>query len=288
MLETPHRELRGGLVRIRSFLSSLAPAEKKVAEFVLKHPEKVIYLSVTQLAEECRVGESTVIRFCQTTGFRGYQELKLVLARDLVEPEEHLTDGITNQDSLAVVAKKVGYTNSKALEDTYRVLDLSELERAVTAILAARKLEFYGVGASGTTALDGKYRFMRLGICCDAITDAHVQMMSAATLGPEDVAIGISFSGSTKDVVGSLAKAKERGAAVICITAYARSPLAGVADIKLITASNETPLGSGSFRSKIAQLHVLDLLYTCAALRLGQKGRYYTELTAEAVLDKLY
>ena len=75
---------------------------------------------------------------------------------------------------------------------------------------------------------------------------------------------------------------------MISITAYARSPIAKVADIKLITASNETPLGSGSLRSKIAQLHILDLLFTGVALRLGQKGRYFTDLTAEAVVDKLY
>lgn len=288
MATTQSRDLRGGLARIRSVCSSLAPAEQKVANYILQNYEKAIYLSVTQLAEGSGVGESTVIRFCQNAGFRGYQELKLVLARDLVEPEENISEGITNQDSLEVVAKKIGYANSKALEDTFRVMELKELQSAIDTIVNARKVEFYGVGASGVTGLDAKFRFMRLGIMCDAITDSHVQMMSAATLCADDAAVGISFSGSTKDVVGSLAKAKERGAKVICITAYARSPIAKVSDIKLITASNETPLGSGSLRSKIAQLHILDLLYTGVALRLGPKGRHYTELTAEAVLDKLY
>lgn len=282
------RDLRGGLARIRSVCSSLAPAEQKVAHYVLENYKEVIYLSVTQLAESSGVGESTVIRFCQNAGFRGYQELKLVLARDLVEPEENISEGITYQDSLEMMVKKVSYANQKVLEDTFEIMDLEELQKAIDSIVRARKVEFYGVGASGVTALDAKNRFMRLGVLCDAAVDSHVQIMSAAMLGPEDVALGISFSGSTKDVVESLAKAKERGATVICITAYARSPIAKVADIKLMTASNETPLGSGSLRSKIAQLHILDLLYTGLALRLGQKGRYFTDLTAEAVVDKLY
>ena len=281
-------ESRGGLPKIRSVYSYLAPAEQKVASYVLENCQNVIYMSVTQLAEAVGVGESTVIRFCQNAGFSGYQELKLILARDLVEPDDHISEGITSTDSLAVMAKKVGYANAKALKETFKILDLEQLQTAITAISDARKVEFYGVGASGVTAMDAKYRFLRLGILCDALTDSHMQAMAAMTLQPSDVAIGISYSGSTKDVVGSLVKAKERGAKVICITAYGRSPIAKISDVKLISAATETPLGSGSLRSKIAQLHILDLLYTGVALRLGAQGQYYNELTAKAVLDKLY
>ena len=287
-LEEYGRELRGGLVRIRSVYSTLAPAERRVADFIFDNYKQVIYMSVTQLAEAVGVGDATVIRFCQNAGFRGYQELKLVLARDLVEPSEDLSEGVTADDSLSTMAKKVGYASRNALEDTMKMLDLQELDRAISALVQARRIQFYGVGPSGLTALDAKYRFLRLGLLCDAVADSHIQMMSAAVLDERDVVMGISISGSTKDVVQVVNKAKERGATTICVTAYARSPLANEADIKLITASVETPLGSGSLRSKIAQLHILDLLYTGVAMRLGSKGRTYTELTAEAVLDKLY
>lgn len=286
--ETDLRDLRGGLARIRSVYSTLAPAERKVADFIFANHKQVIYMSVTQLAEGVGVGDSTVIRFCQNAGFRGYQELKLVLAKDLVEPSEDLSEGITAADSLQTMARKIGAASKSALEDTMKMLDLRELERAITVLSKARKIEFYGVGASALTALDAKYRFIRLGLMCDAVSDSHIQMMSAAVLDDRDVVVGISFSGSTKDVVEVVAKAKERGATAICVTAYSRSPLAKEADIKLITASIETPLGSGSLRSKIAQLHILDLLYTGVAMHLGAKGRVFTELTAEAVLDKLY
>ncbi len=282
------RELRGGLIRIRSVYNTLAPAERKVADFITENYKQVIYMSVTQLAEAVGVGDSTVIRFCQNAGFRGYQELKLVLAKDSVEPSEDLSEGITAADSLESMVKKLGYASKNSLDDTIKMLNVVDLERAIAAIIQARRIEFFGAGPSGLTALDAKYRFMRLGLVCDAVSDSHIQMMSAATLDERDVVMGISFSGSTKDVVEAVVKAKGRGATAICVTAYARSPLANQADIKLLTASVETPLGSGSLRSKIAQLHILDLLYTGVAMHLGSKGRIYTELTAEAVLDKLY
>lgn len=288
LAEVEQRARMGGLVRIRSVYHTLAPAERKVADFVAGHVSEVIYMSVTQLAERVGVGDSTVIRFCQNAGFRGYQELKLVLARDLVEPSEDLSGGISPADSLEVMSRKVGSANKTALEDTIRILEIEELDRAITALIKARKIEFFGVGPSGLTALDAKYRFLRLGLSCDAVSDSHIQLMSAALLDERDVVVGISFSGSTKDVVQVVSNARMRGATAICVTAYARSPLANEADIRLVTASAETPLGSGSLRSKIAQLHILDLLYTGVAMRLGSTGRAYTELTAEAVLDKLY
>ena len=120
------------------------------------------------------------------------------------------------------------------------------------------------------------------------LVDPHLQAMSAATLGPQDVAVGISHSGSTKDVVDSVSRAKAAGATVICITHHARSPITRVADIKLLTASSESPLGSGAIRSKIAQLHVLDVLFTGVVMRMRERALEYTEKTAEAVLDKLY
>jgi DNA-binding MurR/RpiR family transcriptional regulator len=288
MLVDDGHVVRGALARIRSVYASLAPAERKVADVILEQYQKAIYMSVTQLAEACGVGESTVIRFCQNAGFRGYQELKLVLARDLVDPAEHLTEGVSVDDPLESLVKKVGFTNVRSIDDTIKLLDIRAFDTAANWLMEARRIQFYGVGQSGVTALDAKYRFMRLGLTCDALTDSHVQMMSAATLRPWDLAIGISFSGSTIDVVEAIEKAKERGAKTMCITAYARSPLAKAADIKLIAASSETPLGSGSLRSKITQLLVLDLLYTVVALRLGEQGHMYTELAAEAVLHKLY
>lgn len=165
---------------------------------------------------------------------------------------------------------------------------MSELEKAVDAIINARKIQFYGVGASGYTALDAKYKFMRLGLNVDANLDAHIQAISAVSLTDKDVAVGISFSGSTKDTVETCRLAKEAGAKVIAITNYARSPITSVADIVLLTSAKETPLRSGALTSKIAQLHILDLLYTAVAVKLKDRAVQELNKTAKAVLKKLY
>ncbi len=279
---------KGGIPRIRSEYSSLPPSEKKVADYVLENPENIIYLSVSELADKVNVSDSTIIRFCKNVGFKGYQEFKLFVAQDLVVPIENINEDIQMDDDLETVVNKIAYTNKQAIEETLSITDLDALKKAIEAIVKAEKLEFYGVGASGITGFDAKYKFLRIGKDVDCYTDAHLQAMSASTLSEEDVVVGVSHSGSTKDVVDSCRIAHEAGATVICITGHNRSPITKVADIKLLTATRERPLASGALRSKIAQLHVLDMLFTGVALQIKDQTMEYTEKTAKAVLDKLY
>ena len=273
---------------IRSYYPSFTPAEQRIADFILSNPRKVIYMSVTELAERCGVGDGTVVRFAQDIGFSGYQELKLTLSRDLVGPFENVLEDVSPEDSLDDIVRKITNKNLKAITDTTRLIDIDSLKKAIEIIYQSRKVEFYGVGASGFTALDAKYKFLRIGIVCDALTDPHLQAMSAATLTSKDVAVGISHSGATKDTIDSLKVAKNAGAKTICITNFIHSPITEVSDIVLLTASPESPLASGAIRSKIAQLHILDLIFTGVAMRLGDQALRYTEKTAQAVLNKLY
>lgn len=273
---------------IKTYYPSFTRTEKRIADFILNKPKDVIYMSVTELAEKCKVGEGTVVRFARKVGLSGYQELKLTLSRDLVSPIENVLEDVSTEDSLESIINKVTTRNLKAISDTSKLIDVNALKSAIEAVTNTRRLELYGVGASGFTALAAKYKFLRIGIFCNALTDPHLQAMSAATLTSKDVAIGISHSGATKDTIESLRIAKKAGAKTICITNFARSPITKVSDIILITASPEAPLTSGAIRSTIAQLHVLDLLFTGVAMNLGEKAISYVEKTAQAVLDKLY
>ncbi len=179
-----------------------------------------------------------------------------------------VTDILPSGDMNAL-ARKVAFGSTKSINDTLSILNLKELERGIDAIVKVRKAEFYGVGASGFTALDAKYKFLCIGVYCDAFTDSHLQSMLADTFDSKDVVVGISQTGSTKDVVDSCKIAKDNGATVICITAYAKSPITRVADVILRTATQESPLGSGAILSKIAQLYVVDLLFTGVAIRIS-------------------
>ncbi|MGE5574473.1 MAG: MurR/RpiR family transcriptional regulator [Bacteroidota bacterium] len=278
----------GALARIRGLYPDLAPAEQKLADYVLGDPQEVIYATVTQLADRCGVGEATVIRFCQSAGFKGYQDLKLSVARDLVSPLANINEAIAPEDSTDLIAQKVTLGSLRAINETLKVLDPTALKETITLILRARRIQFCGVGTSGLTALEAKARFLRIGVCSEAYLDAHFAAMLAATLGADDVAVGFSHTGSTKDTVHCLAVAKEAGAHTVCITNHPKSPITEVAEITLLTSSPETPLGSGAFRSKMAQLLVLDILFTGVAMRTPESALQATEKTAKAVLEKLY
>src|SRR5688572_17447898 len=249
----------GCLLRIKSGMEMFKPSERTVAEFVLAQPEQVMQMSISEVARDIGVGESTVIRFCRALGYKGYQEFKLRIAQDLVEPVEFIHENISFADNPGELAQKVFQTNIKAVEDTRRSLDPEMVEVAARALAQARKIDIYGVGYSSFTALDAKFKFVRLGLVADSYGDAHLQAMAAASLQKGDVAIGISHSGSTKDVVDALTAARKAGASTIAITNFSPSPITRASDVVLLTASPESPLGGEVLTSRIAQLCVLDV-----------------------------
>lgn len=248
----------GGFARIRSAYPSFTPTEKRVADYCLEYPEQIIYLSVTQLGERCGVGESTIIRFSQAAGFSGYQDLKLNLALELSNRSSQGLHGtLEAEDSIEALIEKITAMNVGALQDTARLVSPKSLEDAVNKIIKAQRVFFVGVGTSGITALDAQSKFLRIGIIAFAFSDPHLQIMAAAHVGPDDVCIGFSHSGSTKDTVDSMRLAKQNGAFTIAVTDIVKSPIIEISDLLLLTGSTEDPLQGGSLRSKIAQVHML-------------------------------
>lgn len=278
----------GCVIRIKSAMEDFKPSERAVADFVLRDPERVMQMSVSEAARDSGVGEATIIRFCRALGYKGYQEFKLRLAQDLVEPVEFIHENISFADTTADLAQKVFQTNIKAVEDTMKAVDPEMVEVAAKALAEAGRVDIYGVGYSSFTALDAKLKFVRLGLIADSYGDAHLQAMAAASLKKGDVAIGISHSGSTKDVVDALASARKSGAATIAITNFSPSPITRASDIVLLTASPESPLGGEVLTSRIAQLCVLDVLSVALAVTLGEGCLELFKKTSEAVKKKRY
>lgn len=257
-------------------------AERNIGDYVLLNPEAVIHMSISELALRASVGESTVIRFCRALGYEGYQEFKLRVAQDLVEPVEYIHENISFDDSIEDLT--IFQTNIKAVEDTMRSLDRGMVEVAAKALADAREIDLYGAGYSSFTALDGKLKFTRLGLTADCYGDGHLQVVAAASLRAGDVAIGISHSGSTKDVVDSLAAARHSGAVTIAITNFSPSPLTKIADIVLLTASPDTPSGGEVLTSRIAQLCVIDVL--AVAVAVGDSCLEFIRKSSETVKSK--
>ena len=257
---------------LRSILPSLPPAERRVAEGILADPGGVVFLSIGDLATRASTSEATVVRLCQRAGFAGYPELRLATATQVgrsaaTRPARIVGTDIAADDPLADIVAKVGAADGAAVHDTVEQLDVATLARAVEAVAAARRIEIFGIGASGLVAQDLEQKLRRIGLPAAASVDGHLALTSAAVLKGGDLVIGISHSGETLDVIDPVIEARDRGATAVAITNFARSSLAAAADLVLTTAAHESLFRAGAMASRAAQLAVIDCIYLAVAQR---------------------
>lgn len=276
-------ETMNGTTRIRGAYSTLSKKEQRIADYILKQPEKIIHHTINQVADDLNVAESTVFRFCQRVGFKGYQALKIALASDVVAPLQDIHEDITETDTALEIAEKIFSTNGKTIESTRQILEGASLEKAVELFLGARRIEFFGSGGSAVIALDAYHKFVRSGLQVSAILESHMQLMSASQLTTADVAVVISHSGASKETLDIAKLLKEKGVPMIAITNYAKSPLSKLADVSLYTVSQETAFRSEALASRIAELSLIDALFTAVMIQRGEKGRESLQKMREAI-----
>lgn len=276
---TPH-----SLSKIRSVLPSLASSELRVANRVLQSPNDVIRLSMAELAQDCGVSDTTVLRFCRNAGFQGYTDMKISLAQDLAKPMQIIHDAIAEDDDIEAIARKIFRSNIQALQDTLEVMDMNALARALDMLEKASRVFLFGVGTSAPIVNDLYNKLFRLGMNVKAVTDSYLQLMEAALLQPGNVALGISQSGSSTDPVLTMQQAKRNGAGTICITGNARSPITQYADITLLSVSHETR--AETIVSRIAQSSIIDVLYVGLAMRNLVTAVQNERLIWDAVIAK--
>ncbi|NLW56642.1 MAG: MurR/RpiR family transcriptional regulator [Firmicutes bacterium] len=280
--------MKTGLEKLREERFSFRQSERKAAEYILAHTTEVINLPITQLAEQIGVSEATIVRMCKKVGFRGFQELKIALAMETVPPLKTVHEAIQEDDDTASVLQKVFFANISAMESTLNVLSIGELDRAVEAIAAAERIYLFGVGGSAPIAIDAAHKLMKTGKAVIAYTDTHMQAMAASLMQAGDVVIGISHSGSSRDIIESLELARKNGAVTIGLTNHARAPMDRVLDIKLSTCSNETFYRTESTSSRIAQLSIIDTLFIVLSLRQLEQALDNLQRTREAIVPKRY
>ena len=255
------------LLRMETMRDSLGQAERKVVEYILENPEKVIYLSVAGLAEQSGVSDATVVRACRKLGLSGYQDFKVTLAQDIVTPMQNIHEEISDEDPAEVIVDKVFQGTMQALTMTHDALDVNAIVKAADAIENARRVVILGMGSSHSVAIDLQHKLMRLGIDAVAYMDSHMQTISTSLLTENDVVFSISHSGSSKDVVDNTKLAKANGATTISMTSIGSSPLSKITDIQLYTASKETQYRIVALSSRIAQETIIDTIYTLIAIR---------------------
>ncbi|CAM4435601.1 MurR/RpiR family transcriptional regulator [Paenibacillus tarimensis] len=274
------------LLSVRTNYPKFSVTERKIADYILQNPTKIIHSSINQLAEDLKVADSTVFRFCQRIGYKGYQAMKIALASEVVAPVKDIHEAVEEDDTPDTIASKVFRANMKTIEDTLTVFDEARLQQAVDMISGARSVHFFGSGGSSVIALDAYHKLIRTGLNVSAVTDTHFQLMAASQLTEADCAVLISHSGSSKDILHILNVVKSGGVKTIAITNHAKSPLSAAVDTPLYTVSSETEYRSEALSSRIAQLSIIDVLYVNLLIKLGPEGQKSLKKMREAITVK--
>ncbi|BDH03172.1 MurR/RpiR family transcriptional regulator [Streptomyces seoulensis] len=277
--------------KVRTLTPSMTRSMQRVAEAVAGDPAGCAALTVTGLAELTGTSEATVVRTARILGYPGYRDLRLALAGLAARQESGSAPAITTDiavdDPLSEVVTKLAYEEQQTLADTAAGLDTAQLGAAVTALAAARRTDVYGIGASGLVAQDLTQKLLRIGLVAHAPGDPHLAVTNAVQLRAGDVAIAITHSGSTGDVIEPLRAAFERGATTIAITGRPDSPVTQYADHVLTTAtSRESELRPAAMSSRTGQLLVVDCLFVGVAQRTYESAAPALAASYEALAHR--
>jgi len=263
------------LDRIKASIPALPPAEQRVAKLLLADPRAFATLPVAELSERAHVSKPTVVRFCRSVGYDGLADFKRKLAGSVNEGVPFVHRAVDEDDKTSDIIVKVIDNAVSALLKYRNDAASHAFERAIAALAeagrAGKRIEFYGVGNSGIVAQDAQHKFFRLGVHAAAVSDGHVQVMSATMLGPGDCAVIISNSGRSRDLLDVAEIARRKGATSIVITASG-SPLAqmgqgGATQILLAVDHPEDYDRYSPMVSRLLHLMVIDILTTAVALR---------------------
>lgn len=280
------------LDRINKQRNKLSNAEKRVAEWMLKHPRKVLELPLSAIAEATEVSQPTIIRFTRHVGATGYSDFKMRLAQHLAQVQQKslndiestLHADVTAKDDTNQILAKVMGRSIRELSYVQKNLDADTIDQAANSLAVAQVINFFGVGASGIVAEDAQNKFFRLGVPCNVYRDRPTLMQAAAIADQQHSVIAISKTGMPSAVVDALVMARANGASTIAVT----SPASALAQACDITISLDVDEDTGSFTpmsSRLAQLAVLDVLQVAYALKLGERGIRKQELAKIALRE---
>ena len=276
------------LLKISETYPTMGYGEKKIADWIIHNYQEIIGLSINELAAKCECGEATIVRFSRRLGLSGYQELKLKIAQESANVSAGGVPTIQSGDRCYDIFNKRIRDIAIALENTKSVLSSTQLEMAAKAIQNAGRIVIFGLGNSASIAVDAQHKFLRAGLDAVAYCDNHMQAIAASHLHKGDIAIGVSHSGASIDVIDALKIARKAGATTICITNFGSSPIISQSDIVLNTRSDETKYSILAMSSRIAQLAIFDAIYTYIVMHSNKAAVKAINETESALQSKKY
>lgn len=252
-------------MRLQEYEKQASATEKNVIVFFLEKTEEAGELSIHEIAEKTYSSPSTVIRLCKKVGFNGYKDFRKSLLYETAVRKEstmkHMEE-IRQEDSLEEIVNKVTVKNIMSLENTQKLIDLDVLRKSVDLLFNAENIYLFGLGASLVVAQDAYLKFLRICKPCFIGSDLHAQYLQAMNARKGSVAIILSYSGRTQEMIHCAEELNKNGVPIILITKFGSSPLAKMADCNLCVAATEYIVRSGAMSSRISQLNMIDILYT--------------------------
>ena len=268
---------------------AMRPAQKKVSDFVLKHPEKAASSTISELSKAVGISTASVVRFCEDIEFSSFTAFRLAVsvaseqrrvARETFSIDK---DEIDPNDSMQEVVAKTVFHEVEAIQQTGSNLDLKTLEKVVGLITKAKRIELFGLGSSSLATQDLRQKLHRIGLFAFDSPDNHQSITSSALMNPGDVGIVFSHSGVTPETLEVLKIMKRSGAKTVAVTNFPESVISRNADFRLTTVAKETRYRSGAMSSRIAQLALVDFLFVrIMQLRL-ESAELLLQRTYEAV-----
>jgi RpiR family murPQ operon transcriptional repressor len=278
------------LSKLSNIRSQLSPSELKIADYILSYPEQVTGFSSQELALQAEVSQSSIVKFTQKIGFKGFTAFKLAVSEDLgrmhainTDSVGELYNGIGRDDDLETMAKKLAQEKINSIIETTQALDSEALMRVLDAIDQAGRVQLVGIGGSALTAKDLWYKLLKIGVTTLFAQDSHVQISIAQTLGPGDVQLVISYSGASRDVLAAAELAKRNGATLIAVTSFRQTQLRQMADMVLDTVAEENELRISSISSRTAQNTITDILFLGLVQRRDERAWALIDGTRDAV-----
>lgn len=251
-------------VHIGSEYYTFTASEKKLADYILSAQDSISRMSISELASACAVADATVSRFCRRLGYKGYPDFKIAIANASVGRLEDnpLSGEITQEDDLETISRKLLNASVTAMNQTREVLNLQAVAQAAAILRSSTSVYCMGQGGSMLIAAEAAHLFSTISSKFRPVSDSHMQAMAAVLMEPTDAVLFFSYSGSTLAMLDTLKSVRERGAKVILVTRFPNSPGAALADIVLQCGANENPLQSGSIPARIAQMYLVDVLFS--------------------------
>ncbi|MBU5595449.1 MurR/RpiR family transcriptional regulator [Amphibacillus sp. MSJ-3] len=260
----------------------LTKSEKKIYDYISERRDTIIYDSLTELADNSGVAEATALRFFRKLGYNGFQAFKLAYAQENMRENEEV------DSTSSTYPNQIKMNMIRILEESYQLVNQEQLDLVVDLIDQSKDVVIFGIGASSIAALDMQNRLMLVGKNATVMPDNHAQLMRATISSKETVVIAISLSGSTKEIIDHVKIAKEKGAKVVALTSYLKSPLTKLADHVLLSAIRENPTNRSSLVAKVSQLYLVDLICTGLSIKNHQSASKVRQEIHNNISNKLF